>query len=283
MKPATADSPFLMDEPPAGRGFDPAALLALFILTLRQIVHGKRLLVISLLFLLPAGLELLLRFAPHPPPAKEVEFVFVFNFIPYALAPLTALLFAASVIQDEVEEQTLTYLLLRPLPRWAMYFVRLAAAWLVASAVLAVFTTLTLAVCWWGTEDLWKDVLPGRALKVAELMALAQVGYCALYGALGLYTRRAVLYGLAYIVAFEGLIGTFGFVARKLTVMYYFRVVAVRWLAPANSRNWNLELQDSDTTASFVWTLLIASAVLILMGMVMTARKEFRMKTPEGN
>ena len=44
-----------------------------------------------------------------------------FNLIPHALAPLAALFYAAGIIQDEVEEQTLTYLLLRPLPRWALY------------------------------------------------------------------------------------------------------------------------------------------------------------------
>ena len=48
------------------------------------------------------------------------------NFIPHALAPLAALLYSAGIIQDEVEDQTLTYLLLRPLPRWALYLGQVA-------------------------------------------------------------------------------------------------------------------------------------------------------------
>ena len=60
--------------------------------------------------------------------------------------PLAALLYAAGIIQDEVEEQTLTYLLLRPLPRWALYLVKLLATLLVTSVLTAVFTAATFAV-----------------------------------------------------------------------------------------------------------------------------------------
>ena len=99
------------------RGFDPVALTALAVLTLRQNLRGRRLLVLSLLFLLPVVLAGVVKLVPFPPTPQELEFAFIFNLIPHALAPLTALLYAAGIVQDEVEEQTLTYLLLRPLPR----------------------------------------------------------------------------------------------------------------------------------------------------------------------
>src|SRR5713226_2443894 len=127
MKPATADVSYPTADVHVGRGFDPTALAALFVLTLRQHLRGRRLLVLSLLFLLPSVLATVARLAPHPPQPEELEFAFVFNLIPHALATLTALLYAAGIIQDEVEEQTLTYLLLRPLPRWALYVTKLLA------------------------------------------------------------------------------------------------------------------------------------------------------------
>ena len=55
-----------------------------------------------------------------------VESVLVFGLIPQALVPLTALLFASGMVQDDVEEQTLTYLLIRPIPRWPIYLAKLA-------------------------------------------------------------------------------------------------------------------------------------------------------------
>jgi ABC-2 type transport system permease protein len=282
MKPATADVPGPTAEAPVRGGFDLTALAALFVLTLRQHLRGRRLLILSLLFLLPSVLAALVKLAPHPPPPEEATFAFVLNLIPHALAPLTALLYAAGVVQDEVEEQTLTYLLLRPLPRWALYVTRLGVTWLVTSVLTGVFTTLALVVIYWNTAELWGDVLPGRAAKVAALLALAQAGYCALFGVLGLLTRWSLFVGLAYIIAVEGLLATFDLVVRRLTVMYYFRVLAVRWLQPADSKAWSLDLATAPSAGACVLTLLGACAAFVLLGAVMM-RQEFRMKTPEGS
>jgi ABC-2 type transport system permease protein len=123
------------------------ALASLFVLTLRQHARGRRLLVLSLLFALPAALAAVVNLASRfPPGAAHLQFAFVFNLIPHALAPLAALLYATGIIQDEVEEQTLTYLLLRPLPRWALYSIKLLATLLMISALTAVFTAATFAV-----------------------------------------------------------------------------------------------------------------------------------------
>lgn len=283
MNAATADAPDSTAAAPLGRSLDLAALWAAFVLTLRQHERGRRLLVLSLLFLLPSVLAAVVRLTPHSPPPAALEFAFIFNFIPHALATLTALLYAAGIVQDEVEEQTLTYLLLRPLPRWALYLTKLAATVLVTAALTGVFTALTYTVLYWGTPELWADVLPTRAAKAAALLALAQAAYCALFGALGLFTRRSLIVGLAYIVAFEGLMANFETVIRRLTVMYYFRVLSVRWLEPAGSKVWSIELDTAPSAADCVWTLLITCAVGALLGAVMMMRQEFRMKTPEGS
>ena len=62
-------------------------------------------------------LAIVLRNLGRPAPADALEFALVFMLLPHGLAPLTALLYAAGVVTDEVEEQTLTYLLLRSVPR----------------------------------------------------------------------------------------------------------------------------------------------------------------------
>jgi ABC-2 type transport system permease protein len=258
------------------------ALAALFVLTLRQSARGRRPIVLALLFLLPSVLAVIVRLAPYAPPPAVLEFAFVFNLIPHALVPLTALLYAGGMIQDEVEEQTLTYLLLRPLPRWALYLIKLAATWLTVALLTGVFTTLTFVVLYWDTPELWGDVLPGRALKTAALLALAQAGYCALFGALSLFLPRGrLLVGIAYIIAFEGLLASFDTVARRLTVMYYFRVLVARWLEPENSGEWSLHLDTAPDAGACVLTLVGVTAALAVAGALLMGR-EFRMKTPEG-
>jgi ABC-2 type transport system permease protein len=264
------------------RGFMVSALAALFVLTLRQNLRGRRLLVMSLLFLLPVVLAGVTKWVAFPPPPPSVEFAFVFNLIPHALAPLTALLYAAGVIQDEVEEQTLTYLLLRPLPRWAIYVTRLASAWLTTTLLTVIFTTLALIVIYWNTPELWGEVLPRRAALVAGLIALAQAGYCSLFGIFGLQTRRALFAGLAYIIAFEAMLANFDAVVRRLTVMYYFRVLSLRWLEPPWGKEWSIDLVTAPSVERCLWTLLSVSALFVLIGAMKMRAQEFRMKTAEG-
>jgi ABC-2 type transport system permease protein len=262
---------------------DPRALAALFVLALRQLAHGRRLLVLALLFALPGVLAAAVSLASRTPPEPAaLEFAFAFNLIPHALAPLAALLYAAGVIRDEAEEQTLTYLLMRPVPRWALYVVKLAAALLVSCLLTAVFTALTFAVIAATASEPVAEGLLGRALTTAGALALAQVGYGALFGAAGLVTRRALLAGVAYIVLFEGLLASFDTVARRLTVMYYFRVLIVRWLGTEHARAWQLDLATAPEAASCVLVLLSTGLVLTVLAALLFTVREFRMKTPEG-
>lgn len=267
---------------PIHRGFMASALAALFVLTLRQQLRGRRPLLLSLLFLLPVVLAVAFKFVPYPPTTDVLEFALIFNLIPHALAPLTALLYAAGAIQDEVEEQTLTYLLMRPLPRWALYITRIVAAWLTTSVLTALFTTVALAVIHWNTPELWSSVLPRRAATIAVLLALAQVGYCSLFGLVGLLTRRALIAGIAYILAFEGMLANFDAVIRRLTVTYYFRVLSLRWLSPSRSEEWSINRTIAPSAEECLVTLLAASTVFVLLGAISMQQREFRMKTAEG-
>ncbi len=266
-----------------------SALGELFRLTLRQHVRGRKLLVLIFLFLMPCGLAVLLRSLSRPAPEWALESALVFYLIPHALGPLTALLYAGGLIQDEVEEQTLTYLLLRPLPRWALYVTRLLATMLTTIVLVGVFTVLLYVSIYWNSPDLWNDVLP-RAVRLAGLMALTQIGYCSLFGCVGLLFRRSLITGVVYIVTFEGLLANLDFVGRALTIVYYFRVLAIRWLGlPEDLQRrfeseWRLnpvEMELPDAWAC-LRTLLLASLALSFLAAVWFARKEFRMKTPEG-
>jgi ABC-2 type transport system permease protein len=281
MKPMTnvvADAVVLSHRPPLG------ALATLFVLTMRQHIRGRRLLVISLLFALPSILAVVINLASRStPPAEILQFALIYNLIPHALAPLAALLYASGIVQDEVEEQTLTYILLRPMPRWAMYITKLLATILMTSVLIAVFTFITFAAIALTTNTPEPAKLVVPALKTAGLLTLAQVGYCGLFGLLGLLMRRSLLAGVAYIVLFEGLLASLDVMARRLTVMYHFRVLVLRWLSPAGGTGWSINLINAPSAQSCVLTLLGVGLFLAIAAALIFTGKEFRMKTPEGN
>lgn len=262
------------------------AAAALFVLTVRQHTHGRRLLVLIALYALPVALVILLRSLSRPAPPEALEFGLILNLLPQGLAPLTALLYAAGVIRDEVEEQTLTYLLLRSVPRWAVYVTRLVATLFVTTLLVGTATVALYLAVYWGTPGVWGDVFPARVLRAVGAMALGQVGYCALFGFLGLFARRSLVAGVGYIVAVEGVLASLDFVARKLTVAYYVRALFLRRLQPTDEllqrwqRNWGMDLATVPSVRECVLTLGLFGVAVTLLTAVWFARREFRVKTP---
>src|SRR5262245_19867728 len=158
--------------PRLASGPNPTSLAALYVLTVRQHLHGRRWMVMAALFLLPAGLSILIRSTAPEFPAIAIEFVVAFMLIPQALLPLVALVYASGIIQDEQEEQTLTYLLVRPISRWALYLVKLLATLSTTIVLTAVFTILTYVTVYIGkdvsTGDVTRRCLTAVAIRSEE-------------------------------------------------------------------------------------------------------------------
>jgi ABC-2 type transport system permease protein len=260
------------------------ALAALLVLSLRQQIRGWRMIVLIFLFLLPSALVILeVATFPkgHQANSAQLDGLFVYYLMATALAPLAALLCAAGVIRDEVEEQTLTYLLLRPLPRSAINSVKLLAA-MVVSAVLTIFFALLTLVVIDRLAGKSGGLLPmDKVLHAAIIFVVTQAAYCALFGLLGLIMRWSLVIGVGYIILFEGALASLDTLARKLTVMYYFRVLVLRWLNPTEV-DWKIDLTTAPSAKSCVLTLLVASLVFVVIGAMVLSWREFRMKTPEG-
>src|SRR5262249_36247372 len=224
MNKATSPSPGAQPLPasvellvPLSRGVRLSTLGSLFWLALRQLCRGKRLLILCALFTLPIVLAILARVYNPNDPRSNVAFDLVLNMVPHALVPLVALLFASGMIQDEVEEQTLTYLLVRPLPKWAIYLVKLLAALLVSVVLTAVFITLTYAVIYGGDAALGDQVLPVCLPRTLALLTLSLTAYCAVFGFLSLWVKRSLVIGVAYIALFEGVLASIDFAVRRVT------------------------------------------------------------------
>jgi ABC-2 type transport system permease protein len=258
-----------------------SALLALFWLTLRQHTRGMRLVLVCLLFLVPSVVVIVARLAPNPAPAAALEEQLILYLMPHVLAPLAALLYGSGMIQDEIEEQTLTYLLVRPLPRWLIYLTKLLATLLVTIVLTGVFTLVTYGVIAWGDEGLAR-VMPERPLQMAGLFALMLMAYCALFGLISLFLRRSLVAGVVYIAVFEGLLANIDFAFRHLTIMHYFRVLCARWLE-LKPRDWQLDLATAPSAGNALLILIGASLVAAVFGAVAFAGREFRVKTPEGS
>lgn len=272
--------------------FRPAA--ALYLLSLRQHRHGKRWLIMLVLMLTPAMIAILSRLTDSGLPATVLEFNLAFMFIPQGLLPLLALVYASGVLHDEQEEQTITYLLMRPLARWTIYLAKLAAA-ITAAVILAVFSILvTYAAIFAGAPSHGALM---RCLDACLIHTLAVVAYCCLFGLMGLLTRRVLIAGIIYIALVEGLLANIPFAIRLITVIYYTRLIAYRTLpfvANAGYRvhdlaaeTWQFntlndpKLQNYPHSWLCVLVLLSGAVICSLLAAFMCTNREFYVKTPE--
>ena len=170
-----------------------ASVTALYRLLLRTQISVARLLGIGAL----GGLAVLLGAFSRADdqPAEAVADV-IATYGLGVLLPLATLWLGTSVVGDLVEDRLLVYLWLKPVARWQ----------LPAAAVLATFSVVTpltvvplvAAALVAGATDV---ALP--ALAAAVLCALA---YSGLFVAAGIWFRRAVWWGLAFVLLWENVV-----------------------------------------------------------------------------
>jgi len=275
-----------------------ASLWTLFVLAVRQHLHGKRWMVMAALFVLPALLAVVIRATASDAPSIWLEFILIFMFIPQALLPLVALVYSSGIIQDEQEDQTLTYLLIRPIPRWSIYVVKLLAALVMTVILTAIFTTLTYIVIHVGADSAVTN-LPSRCAKAVVIHSTAVVAYCCLFGLIGLMTKRALVVGIIYAAVVEGILANLPLSIRMVTVIYYTRIMAYRsmeFIADVPHKGldiaagaWKLDskvdpqLSEHPSLALCVLILGVASMIFTTIAAVMCSRREFHVKTPEGS
>jgi ABC-2 type transport system permease protein len=205
-----------------------SATRAVFDLSFEGMIWSRRTLLMGLLIAAPLLFAIAYRIslAAGVPirglPPYEIYGLVVGNiWIRYVL-PLTALFYATSLIADEVEGRTVTYLLTRPLTRPSIFAGKfgayLATAFGIAlpSAVLTFFLLAT-ARGWSGlgasVPDLFRDL---------GAMALTLLSYGALFALLGVLLRRPVIPGLMFIFGWELLANLPGYLPR-LTLNSYLR------------------------------------------------------------
>lgn len=152
--------------------------------------------------------------ASSNPDRADAAFNVVDGFGLGLMVPVTALVFASSAFGDAVDDATLVYLWLRPVARW-----RIALAALAASVCVAVPFALVPSVVAAGVAR------GGEQLPLGMLVAggIATIAYCTLFLGLGLVVRRALVWGLAYVLIWEGFVARSGTAAARLSILVYAR------------------------------------------------------------
>src|SRR6185436_19775551 len=149
-------------------------------LTRRQLFAKRRVYVALAVLVIPALIALLVRFNAAEGDLDAVGSLTTIyrDIVLGVLLPLTALVFGTSAFGGEVDDGTLIYLMVKPVPRWRLTFSKFLVAFL--STVAVAVSAILLA---------WVAMQNGAPFRVPLAFAaggtLGALIYCAIFVTLG--------------------------------------------------------------------------------------------------
>jgi len=170
--------------------------------------------------------------------------------------PLIALLLGTSAFSAEAEDGTLLYLVTTTTPRWWIAAVRVLYAALVTGVVSAASV--------WGTGLIAAGHSNPEQVTSAFTVAVffGGVAYAALFTALALTTRRALVSGLLYVLFWEGVLSATFPALHYLSVRQWMLAVAAALTSVSDARL----ASGPGVTTSLVGALLLVTVAIYVGG-----------------
>ena len=187
----------------------------MFLLSLRQLTGRWRLLLILLLAALPVALAVLISTLANGEDAYETNFIntLLDGMLVGGILPIVMMVLATAAFGNELEDRTLSYLVLKPVPRPLIVLPKLLASIVVSGPLLVAsgFATALLGLGGGGQA--------GVAVGAALLAGV--IAYGAIFTWAGLMSTRALAFGLIYVFLWESLISRYLVGIRYLSVRAY--------------------------------------------------------------
>ena len=227
-------------------------ILALFWLALRQAASPRRLLLLTLVSLLPVGLTALLVALDE----ADLSGIIGGGFEPLVVSfilPLVVIVLAAGAFGNEVEDRTLSLLTTKPVPRWSLVLAKLLGTIIVAAPMMAAVAVAMTAMA--------PDRETGVIVAAAVGSVVGVVVYASVFTWAGLVTTRALAFGLVYVLLWEALITGLLSGTRYLSVRSYTIGVMHGMEGSPFSENLAIGMTTAVVGAAVVTVLFFALAV----------------------
>ena len=173
-----------------------------------MMLRRRRIILAATLSLSPLFIPLALAFLSDTAFAEDGNRVFV-HLVEYlylkAIAPLLALFFGCMLIGEDVELQTMPYLLTRPFPRSALVLGRFASYLLISSTILVVSIAMIFAACTSVGNLPFNSETVRLLVQYAAVAVLALFGYGAFAMFLGATTKHPIIFGIMFIFGWQRL------------------------------------------------------------------------------
>jgi len=161
--------------------------------------------------------------------------------------PVVSLVFAGAAIGDLREDKTLVYLWLRPMDRWPIVVGAALAAGTLAAPITII--PITAAAILTGA---------GNGIVAGTLLAtvVGLIAYVAVFTLFGVWLKRFIVWGLAYILIWEGFIAQAGAGVARVALRKYTRSILV------DRTGADLDLADFSLAMAIIVPIVVAVAAL---------------------
>jgi len=184
------------------------------------------------------------------------------------IIPILGVFFGTSLIADEVEDKTITYLFTRPIPRGSVLLGKYLAY--VACTILLVLPSVIL-VFFLIVPMGGSTIASAFPLLVTDLamLALGLIAYGAVFALVGTRLKRPLIIGLVFSFGWEPAVMLFPGYLKRLTVAYYLQAL-VKHEMPSDSAT-SVILQLFHEVPS-VGASLVGLAVIVALSLWGAAR-----------
>ena len=215
-------------------------------IVLRQLTSRGRIIGLSLLALIaPLSAWALGRSDPSLDDAVNLVASVGFGLV----LPVVALVFGGAALGELREDKTLVYLWLRPMDRWPIVVGAAGAAATIAAPITMI--SIVLAAVLTGAGD-------GIVVGTLSGPWSASSPMCACSTLFGVWLKRFIVWGLAYILIWEGFIAQAGPGVARVALRKYTRSILV------DRTGADLELADFSLAMGVVVPLVVAVGALAI-------------------
>lgn len=232
-------------------------------LSIRQLAGGKRIWLMLVLAAIPLVFAVIFTLVDSEATAAEFSDGLTNALIASTILPLVMLVLATAAFGNELEDRTLSFLVLKPIARWRIVVPKLFASLIVGG--------LPVVLSGWLATLIVTDGDPGHAAATAAALLVGAVAYAALFTWAGLAVRHALPFGVAYIFVWEAALSSFLGGTRFFSVRQYTLAV-VHGIDDSRLRGASIELGLIEG--------LIGAAVAVAVFTALATRRLGRMDIP---
>ena len=247
-------------------------------------LKNKKTMLVALIGLIPILLALLLTLLKplingSSEPMDTIYPSFVFMVYMHFFVPITALFLGIGIIADEVEDKTLPFLLVRPVPRFMIVLVKYFSAIVFGAVIILISLLVSYSIfsLSYPVASFYSDILfiiQGYLVLILGLMV-----YSILFTLLGGILKHPLIIGILFVFGWEKLIPYVPGNARHFTIMSY-----LQRLFPNLSSSEIIKLPRYFYSIADMQSIVILISILIVFGIlasIMLSIREYYTNTDE--